>query len=338
MQDWSIVTTSTRIDHRARVLKQGDTFALFDVYGDIARGDDAGEQGLYHNGTRFLSRFELKLNGHRPLFLNSTLPHDNGMVAVDLSNPDLRHGSGRVLAKGTLHLFRALLLWDSTCHQHLRVSNHGTHDVEVWLALEFDSDYADIFEARGFTRSRRGEMLPAEVNQTEVTLAYQGLDGATRKTCFVFDPTPRELTRVGASYTLKLRPQEEAHFYLRIECANGDERPSNLDYLRALTAGRDALHSTREKGCHIVSSSERLNQWLERSFEDLAILMTKTDKGPYPYAGVPWFSCPFGRDGVITALEYLWVNPRIAQGVLEFLAAHQATEENAAQDAEPGKI
>jgi glycogen debranching enzyme len=80
------------------------------------------------------------------------------------------------------------------------------------------------------------------------------------------------------------------------------------------------------------------DDWLGRSLADVVMMTSRTPQGPYPYAGVPWFSTVFGRDGLVTALQLLWVQPSLARGVLATLAASQATFDDPARDAQPGKI
>ena len=104
-----------------------------------------------------------------------------------------------------------------------------------------------------------------------------------------------------------------------------------------MEAGR-GYKKAEHRECDVFTSNEQLNDWLNRSMADLRMMVTQTSEGPYPYAGVPWFNTAFGRDGIITALAFLWVNPEIAKGVLRYLACAQAHEVIAEKDAEPGKI
>jgi glycogen debranching enzyme len=334
---YHIVAAASLADDRARVLKHGDTFAVFDHYGDVKPGG-LGEEGLYHEGTRFLSCLLLELEGGRPFFLSSTVRDENDQLAVALTNPDLFRDGRLVLPLGTLHLAVKKFLWRGACYQQFRVKNHGLGLVQTSLSLHFAADFADIFEVRGMKRKARGRDLAPEVAEDRVALAYRGLDGVVRRTLLRFEPRPSRLSAGTARLDLSLRPRQEVNFFLTAGCERGPAAPVLRHFDDARAEAEADLERYSAWSCHLRTSNGQINAWARRAASDLHMMTTELPTGPYPYAGVPWFNTPFGRDGIITALECLWLRPGLARGVLAYLAATQATGVVPEQDAEPGKV
>lgn len=334
---WYVLTTSARIDDRTRVLKHGETFAVFDQHGDIQHlGME--EQGLYHEGTRFLSYLEFKVNELRPLLLNSTVREDNTLLTVDLTTPDLYEKNRLTTHKGIVHICRKKILWEGVYYESIRLFNYGIAPVDLRLGFEFAADYADIFEVRGAKRQQRGRMLAVQNEEKAVILGYKGLDDKFRRTRIAFSQSPSKQHEDAAHFAITLPAQTEKSFTVAVGCEIENRKRTMLSYDAALSRCDETVAARHADVGHIFGSNEQFNDWINRSAADLRMLTTRTPYGDYPYAGVPWFSTPFGRDGIITALQCLWLNPHLARGVLSFLAATQATEENPAQDAEPGKI
>ena len=312
-------------------------FAVFDIHGDI-NPVGPGEGGLYHEGTRFLSRLVFQLGKTRPVLLSSAVREDNALLTVDLTNPDSRVGDTVVSPQGTLHFQRTRFLWQGVCYDRLSIRNYGSTLLSATFSFQFDVDYADIFEVRGAQRPHRGRFLEVMTESERVLLGYEGLDGLVRRTRLVFAPAPAALTDREAQFDVSLPPKGEATFDLTIVCEPAGHEIPALSFDRAATRVERSLRTADEDRCLISTSNEQFNAWLRRSRVDLAMLVGPTPHGPYPYAGIPWFSTPFGRDGLITALACLWIDPGLARGVLAYLAATQADEVNPGRDAEPGKI
>ena len=331
-----IRTPSSLADDRNLVLKEGDTFVVVDRYGDI-RPVGMGEEGLYHRGTRFLAELSLRVGDRRALLLSSAVKSDNAQIAVDLTNPDMDVNGG-LLARGTLHVSRTIVLWDGVLHERLLVRNYGSVPIAMPLTLVFGADYADIFEVRGSVRPARGEPLQPVVDESGVVLSYRGLDGVTRRTRMQVRPGPSRVTPRLVRIDLVLMPHGEETYDILFACEQGENRPRRVTFGEALKASSETLASRRKDVCSIETSNAQFNAWVRRSIADLSMMVTRTEFGPYPYAGVPWFSVPFGRDGIITALECLWAAPALARGVLSYLAATQATTTDSISDSQPGKI
>lgn len=332
------VTTSLQ-ERRPRTLKHGDSFAVFDHNGDAA-GDPGSPEGLYHRDTRHLSQLALTLDGQRPLLLTSTVRDDNAVLVCDLTNPELpgRDGAEAVL-QDTLHLRRTRFLWNARAFERIAVSNYDIRPRGFRLGLSFGADFADIFEVRGTPRARHGTHHPAEITTEAVTLAYTGLDGERRETRLLFHPAPTHLGAGRAVFDLSLQPHERRTLFLEIRCGGGyGARDPRVGFFAGYRDARRALRRAASRAAGVDTSNEVFNETFRRSVADLAMLTTDTLHGPYPYAGIPWFSTVFGRDALVTALQTLWLDPHIARGVLRHLASLQATCVDAAADAEPGKI
>ena len=345
-----IHSTSAHIDDRTRVLKHGDTFGVFDRFGDI-EVIGTGELGIYHQDTRFLSRLNLRVEGARPLLLSSTVNDDNVMLTVDAINPDIGRDAEVRVARGSVHIFRSKLLWNGTCHERVRIHNYAGALIKFELSVSFDADFVDVFEVRGSHRAQRGQRLPVQVKPDSVRYIYEGLDERVRSTHLVFNPPPTRLTETQAFYEVNIAAGGAHEYRYAISCEGDHIRPGESRFTEVQETLRDwqsydgafqqataALLHAGESYPDIVTSNEQFNNWLNRSVADMHMMRTDTAHGPYPYAGVPWFCTTFGRDGIITALECLSFYPDLARGVLSFLAAHQAEVQSEEDDAEPGKM
>lgn len=332
-----ILSTSSLASVRTCVLKDGDTFAVFDRRGDIELLGH-GVQGLYHNETRHTSHWVLRIGNERPLLLSSAVREDNAALTADLTNPDMAGDGQPFMPRGTLHIERTKFLWKATQYERLRIRNYSVTPQNFAVSIQFAADFADIFEVRGITRERRGQKLPAKVGNGEILLAYKGLDGIVRHAHVTCSPAPKQSSASEIRLDVSLPPRGEQAYVLTICCdsktAHGNGRKSQTR--SAVTV--KPFKAAHDREPRILSGNEQFNDWLSRSTADLFMMITDTPFGPYPYAGVPWFSTAFGRDGIITALETLWTLPDLSRGVISFLAATQAKSTDPESDAEPGKI
>ena len=336
-----IQATSAPPAERTRVLKQDDTFAVFDEYGDID-SEERPQEGVYSRGTRYLSCLKLKFLRGRPLLLSSTIRRDNVLFAVDLTNPDISTEGKVLLHRGTLHIYRTQFVWQDRLYMSLRVRNYALTPVEMSFGLEFGADFADIFEVRGEKRAHRGLLHEPQLESRtgKVVLEYEGLDGVVRRTIVGSSPQVKvQITMPSAlHFTVRLAAAEEQSFEFSFGFEAAGQASISSTFSDSLESAVKAMSGPERIPPLVTTSNEQFDTWLERSRSDLNMLLTAGPCGAYPYAGVPWFSTPFGRDGIITALQCLWTSPLMARGVLSFLTATQAKEFSADQDAEPGKI
>lgn len=335
-----ISINSTYADDRVRVLNHMDTFGIFDRWGDIKQmGEEL--QGIYHNGTRFVSEIDFRINEQRPLLLSSSVKEENEILSVDLTNPTLTNlSNGTTIHKDLLYIGRSKFIYNGACYEQIKIYNYGYELYEFEASIAFNADYKDIFEVRGIKREKRGEVYEIKhLPENKVMISYEGLDGIKRFTRIHFSHKPDSWERHNkAIFKIALKPHEHLVLEYGLHFITADNDKESLCYSDARKLVDNEMKALNKIIAGVTTSNQQFTQWIERCQYDLLSLLANTPYGKYPYAGVPWYNTAFGRDGIITALQTLWIAPDIARDALTFLATTQAREMNAYQDAEPGKI
>jgi glycogen debranching enzyme len=335
-QQFYIRARSSLADARTLSLLHNDTLAIFDRHGDI-QPIGLAQQGIFFQDTRHLSRLELRIGRMRPLLLSSSIQEANVLVTVDMTNPDMDLPSGP-LPRGILHLHRHKVLADAAYFERITAGNYGQAAVDFELNLFYAADFLDMFEVRGQKRLERGISLPEETGTASTTLSYKGLDDILRRTRIACSVAACIFRDGHLSVPIHLEPHEELTFFVDTCCEAGNEIRVCPGYDAALERITEQRRASPLAEFRIYTANEQFNDWANRSLADLQMLLVSTRVGFYPYAGVPWFSTVFGRDGIVTALQLLCPAPQIARGVLAFLADTQATSRDPERDAEPGKV
>lgn len=331
--DQQYATTSSGESRTLLSLKSGSLFVVADSHGDIV-----GEQdGLFLDDTRLLSRFRLRLAGNAPSLLSARVSGDNVIFSSHLTNRPLPPIGETAFPEGIVHIERQRVLWQSRMLERVALTSYAAGKIVLPLELEVAADFADMFEVRGMVRARRGVVREPQVSANSIAFSYIGVDGVARRSVLFSSEPIADFASGVIRFALEIQRGQKR--VLHFEVGPGrDVTPAESRWRPASAQARRAIRSKLHKGASLRASNPVFDEWLSKSRADLALLRTDLDTGPYPYAGIPWFSTPFGRDGIITALQMLWLDPSLARGVLAFLALTQATETSAFRDSAPGKI
>jgi len=328
----------------AIVTKSENVFFLTDPSGCVPVAPGHG-LGLYYHDCRYLRGYEVLLGSEQPTVLAATTDDIGRSAVLELANPDLRLGRGRLVPRESIGIRWTRTIQGDTpgLDDALEIRNLGLEPITLPVALMFDARFEDIFAVRGLFLQSLGTRHAPRWSGRSLTLSYDGRDHCRRTLTIAFSRAPQSHSGQTARFAIQLAPRRAVTLGVTMRI---DERAAGPVAVGGRVSSR--THSTHQAAplralargprTTITSDYPLLDAVLERSFADLRVLRSSIAGDEYYAAGVPWFATLFGRDAAITAIQMLAYAPRIAEQTARLLALYQAHETDQWRDEQPGKI
>ncbi|MEO5724270.1 MAG: glycogen debranching N-terminal domain-containing protein, partial [Ilumatobacteraceae bacterium] len=316
-------------------------------------------QGFLMADTRFVSSYELTIDGQCPVLLNSGALSAYG-ARYEFTNAE--HSAGETaVPEHTIHL-RLDRSIGRGVHEDYDLTNYATTPLKITLNVRVESDFADVFDVKEKRHVRRGRLN-----------TFWDADGSRLSTRYQHDDFERwlhlQVERCSTqpayangmlSFDVRLEPRDSWHMCLLWmpqtdltaepepplrACAQLSDGDSVIDLQHREWVDAAVTFSTDDPAVTAV---------VEQAIEDLASLRLHIDESTatiedsgevppgqeawVPAGGVPWFVTLFGRDSMLVSLLAMPLSTSFATGSLWTFGLRQADADDDRHDEAPGKI
>lgn len=310
------------------LLVEGSAFMISNLNGDVLPHTS---HGLFYQDTRFLSTFCLTINGSPTELLSG------GMVSNYAGSIYATNTTASKIPARTISLIRDRFVGDGV-HEDIFLKNESLNLVDLELSLEFDTDFADIFEVKRGAVKKLGKLSLSQDATFPLIFNYER--GQLRRSTLISFSHQPEIKHKTAIFKMTLKPKEQWHLCIDIFLSNHKRYHPKCrcgEFDKFLVSNQE--HELWQKEFpRLVTDADILKHLFQTSVKDLATLRLDIDGLHLLAAGVPWFMTVFGRDALISALQTLPFSPDLAQATLKVLAKLQGKEVNKFRQEEPGKI
>lgn len=319
-------------------LIDGKTFLSTTVSGDITP-PGAPDVGFFHDDTRFLSKLELKVGGHRTVVLSAST-EKTFASKIELTTGTLAQINSFELPENTVHIRRQQLLASDVLYDSITFSNFNQSDVDLLVEIAVEADFVDVFQVRGCARHKSGQYYRPLKRDDALVFFYRGVDDVTRETIVRFQTPPEEIDNNLARWTVRIPACGHRELLNTVHCRVGDRtlRAVEKTVVRGFRERREAYRRWEEDSTNFESSNDIFDEALRTCTADFHALQIPDGDQHIVAAGIPWFATMFGRDSVIAAYQSLLLNPQLAAETLRVLARYQGRESDDWRDEDPGKI